>query len=65
MVRDKLIERVHDLAEKIEGYDFYVPMLKDMSNMELLDIYVEMRIEEELQKYEYRSIEDVDYQIDN
>lgn len=48
MVRDKLIERVHDLAEKIEGYDFYVPILKDMSNMELLDIYVEMRIEEEL-----------------
>ena len=45
-MRNRLIEKIYALAELVDGFDYLFDKIKDMSNNDLLELYVEMRIEE-------------------
>lgn len=45
-MRNRIIDLILCLGENVDGFDYLFPKLKDMSNLELLELYVEMRIEE-------------------
>lgn len=45
-MRNILIEKIYVLRELVDGFDYLFAKIKDMSNNELLELYVEMRIEE-------------------
>lgn len=45
-MRNRLIALIHELGEHVDGFDYLFPKLKDYSNAQLLELYVEMRIEE-------------------
>lgn len=46
-MRDKLIEKIHDLAERLEEVVYLD--LKSLSNDELTEVYVDFRIQEYLE----------------
>ena len=45
-MRDKLIDKIHELGTRVFGFEFMFHKLHEMSNDQLLELYVEMRIEE-------------------
>lgn len=54
-MRDTLIKRIFELSDRVEGFEYLLHRSHTMSNVELLDLYVEMRIEE------FQEIKGVDY----
>lgn len=48
-MRDRLIEKIHDLAERLEE-PIYLD-LKSLSNDELTELYVDFRIQDYLNQY--------------
>lgn len=45
-MRNRLIEKIYALSERVDGFDYLFDKIKDMSNNDLLELYIEMRIEE-------------------
>lgn len=45
-MRDELIKRIEELGTRVLGFEYLFHKLREMSNMDLLELYVEMRIEQ-------------------
>jgi hypothetical protein len=51
-MRNIIIDKIHQMTELVDGFDWQLPKLKDMSNNDLLELLIEMRIEHYLEEME-------------